>query len=188
MISNIAKTLGASLYFVQVTDCYAWTGQRLEVILEDISKVIGADPLCVAHHDFEPHGSSAVMMISESHMAIHTYPYIGSSKTLRVDVDISGCGSLQPLIVLDYLLHFNPEVMTVDYKLRGYNDNKGKEWPDLPGISILDFVHPLVLVDYETDSRTLNDSTFAAKLMRCGIEGEVACKEASEIMLGHKLR
>ncbi len=52
-----------------------------------------------AFHRFEPHGVSGVVVLSESHISIHTWPELGYAA-----VDIYTCGNhAKPHLGLDYL-------------------------------------------------------------------------------------
>ncbi len=112
--NNLTKTLSFNIYDI----CYAITprqrreyieyideaynAERLTQILTDVSNIIGANILNIAHQDYEPQGASVTMLISEepvvdkkllsqpeqpgplpdavvahldkSHITVHTYP------------------------------------------------------------------------------------------------------------------
>ncbi|HKK14530.1 MAG TPA: adenosylmethionine decarboxylase [Gammaproteobacteria bacterium] len=112
--NNLTKTLSFNIYDI----CYATTArqrreyieyideaynaERLTQILTDVSNIIGANILNIAHQDYEPQGASVTMLISEepvvpqellsrseqpgplpdsvvahldkSHITVHTYP------------------------------------------------------------------------------------------------------------------
>lgn len=55
------------------------------------ARVIGANILGDMFHTFQPHGVSGSVVISESHLSIHTWPENG-----YVAVDIYTCGGLDP--------------------------------------------------------------------------------------------
>lgn len=128
-----------------------YNAERLTQILTDVVKIIGANVLNIARQDYEPHGASVTMLIAEhelapdhtaneespgplpeaivghldkSHVTVHTYPeshpYEGLS-TFRADIDVSTCGLISPLKVLNYLIHsFDSDILTVDYRVRGF--------------------------------------------------------------------
>ena len=145
--NNLTKTLSFNIYDI----CYAQTqaqhseyieyidevynAERLTHILTEVSEIIGANILNIAHQDYEPQGASVTMLISEepiiaedisnpeepgplpdsvvchldkSHLTVHTYPEQhpeGGISTFRVDIDVSTCGRISPLRALNYLLH-----------------------------------------------------------------------------------
>lgn len=62
--------------------------QKIENLLLKAAQIAGAFVLGSSFHRFEPHGVSGVIIISESHLAIHTWPELGYAA-----VDIFTCGS-----------------------------------------------------------------------------------------------
>lgn len=160
--NNLTKTLSFNIYDI----CYAklprhrkeyleyigevYTSERLTLILKDVTDIIGANILNIAHQDYEPQGASVTMLIAEepvkktlantespgplpesvvahldkSHLTVHTYPeshpHNGIS-TFRVDIDVSTCGEVSPLKALNYLIHsFDSDIVTMDYRVRGF--------------------------------------------------------------------
>ena len=145
--NNLTKTLSFNIYDI----CYAKTkaqrleyieyideeynAERLTKILTDVSDIIGATVLNVAHQDYNPQGASVTMLISEepiasqtmsnieapgplpdavvahldkSHLTVHTYPEShpdNGISTFRADIDVSTCGRVSPLRALNYLIH-----------------------------------------------------------------------------------
>lgn len=145
--NNLTKSLSFNIYDI----CYAQTqeqhqayieyidevynAERLTHILTDVSEIIGASILNIAHQDYDPQGASVTMLISEepvtsedisnpeepgplpdsvvchldkSHLTVHTYPEQhpeGGISTFRVDIDVSTCGRISPLRALNYLIH-----------------------------------------------------------------------------------
>ncbi len=97
--------------------------------------MIGATVLNIAHQDYDPHGASVTMLISEepiaaeqlsnteapgplpesvvahldkSHITVHTYPESHPDNgicTFRADIDVSTCGRISPLKALNFLIH-----------------------------------------------------------------------------------
>ena len=145
--NNLTKTLSFNIYDV----CYAdnpqhrrdyieyideeYNADRLTGILEDVSNIIGASILNIAHQDYDPQGASVTMLISKepvisqdlsnteapgplpdavvghldkSHITVHTYPESHPDHgvtTFRADIDVSTCGRVSPLKALNYLIH-----------------------------------------------------------------------------------
>ncbi|MCH1627298.1 adenosylmethionine decarboxylase [Fredinandcohnia quinoae] len=58
----------------------------------------GAEVREVAFHKFAPHGVSGVVIISESHLTIHSFPEHGYAS-----IDVYTCGNLDPNIAADYI-------------------------------------------------------------------------------------
>ncbi|MCK4711027.1 MAG: adenosylmethionine decarboxylase, partial [Gammaproteobacteria bacterium] len=145
--NNLTKTLSFNIYdivyarsasdekkYIEYID-ETYNADRLTQILTDVSDIIGATILNVAHQDYEPQGASVTMLISEepvaserlsnrkepgplpesvvthldkSHITVHTYPEShpeNGLSTFRVDIDVSTCGRVSPLKALNYLIH-----------------------------------------------------------------------------------
>jgi len=129
-----AKTLEQRRDYIEYID-EAYNAERLKTILTDVSNIIGASILNIAHQDYEPQGASVTMLIAEeqvtskslsnteapgplpetvvahldkSHLTVHTYPEShpdSGVSTFRVDIDVSTCGRVSPLKALNYLIH-----------------------------------------------------------------------------------
>ncbi|MGE5509158.1 MAG: adenosylmethionine decarboxylase [Chitinophagales bacterium] len=71
----------------------------IERILVDAALEAGAEVREVAFHKFSPQGVSGVVVISESHLAIHTWPELGYAA-----VDVFTCGErVNPWTACDYI-------------------------------------------------------------------------------------
>jgi S-adenosylmethionine decarboxylase len=145
--NNLTKTLSFNIYDVAYASNAAdrkkyieyidevYNAERLTKILTDVSNIIGANILNIAHQDYDPQGASVTMLISEepiksqhisneeepgplketvvthldkSHLTVHTYPEShpeNGISTFRVDIDVSTCGRISPLKALNYLIH-----------------------------------------------------------------------------------
>lgn len=79
----------------------------------------GAEIRETVFHHFNPQGVSGVVVISESHLAIHTWPEFGFAA-----VDIFTCGqTVDPWVSCNYLKHkFAAENMTAREIKRGIFD------------------------------------------------------------------
>ena len=145
--NNLTKTLSFNIYDI----CYAntpaqvkeyieyideeYNAERLTNILKEVSNIIGATILNIAHQDYDPQGASVTMLIAEhdvpmadallsespgplpdsvvahldkSHLTVHTYPEShpeNGISTFRADIDVSTCGQVSPLKALNYLIH-----------------------------------------------------------------------------------
>jgi S-adenosylmethionine decarboxylase len=72
----------------------------VENIMVEVALYAGAEVREVAFHKFSPQGVSGVVIISESHLAIHTWPEYGYAA-----IDIFTCGTkVDPGIACEYLL------------------------------------------------------------------------------------
>ncbi len=76
----------------------------------------GATVIGSSFHLFEPHGVSGVVVISESHLAIHSWPEYAYAA-----VDIFTCGEdVDPMVAFEYLkVHFRTKNATYQVVQRG---------------------------------------------------------------------
>lgn len=71
----------------------------IERHMNEAARACGATIVQSSFHRFEPFGVSGVVVISESHLAIHTWPEFGYAS-----VDLFTCGdTVDPLVAYDYL-------------------------------------------------------------------------------------
>ncbi len=77
----------------------------------------GAEVREVAFHKFSPQGVSGVVVISESHLAIHTWPEYGYAA-----VDVFTCGdNVNPWDAFDYIVEaFKAKNVSVSEVKRGF--------------------------------------------------------------------
>ncbi|MGI9196839.1 MAG: adenosylmethionine decarboxylase [Candidatus Nanopelagicales bacterium] len=71
----------------------------LEALLIDASEGAGATVLQAHSHAFEPHGATAVVVLAESHVSIHTWPEWGGAT-----IDAYTCGSADPERLVDRII------------------------------------------------------------------------------------
>ena len=145
--NNLTKSLSFNIYDVCYTQTNAqrqeyieyideeYNAERLTNILTEVSNIIGANILNIAHQDYDPQGASVTMLISEepvaaqelsnteapgplpesvvahldkSHITVHTYPEShpdNGISTFRADIDVTTCGRISPLKALNFLIH-----------------------------------------------------------------------------------
>ncbi|WP_127556428.1 adenosylmethionine decarboxylase [Saccharospirillum alexandrii] len=131
---NYAKTEQQQNEYIAYID-EMYNADRLTEILTQVTDIIGANILNVARQDYEPHGASVTILISEypvdgnedfstatpgpmpnsvvghldkSHITVHTYPEShpdNGISTFRADIDVSTCGVISPLKALNFLIH-----------------------------------------------------------------------------------
>lgn len=71
----------------------------VEKHMNQAAKDCGATIIQSTFHRFEPHGVSGVVVIAESHLAIHTWPEYGYAS-----VDLYTCGdTIDPMVAYDVL-------------------------------------------------------------------------------------
>jgi len=82
--------------------------KKTREILDRVIAKSGLHALSSSFHQFEPHGVSAVYLLSESHLSVHTWPEYG-----YVALDIFTCGGDEPALKAFELLieEFEPKVV-----------------------------------------------------------------------------
>jgi len=72
----------------------------LEKKLVEAAELAGATVLSVQSQQFEPQGATVLVLLSESHISIHTYPEKGFAA-----LDCYTCGEVvDPQVAIDYLV------------------------------------------------------------------------------------
>lgn len=96
--------------------------EQVRSAMVQAAEVAKAEVREVVFHRFIPHGVSGVVVISESHLSIHTWPEIGYAA-----VDIYTCGShTSPMTALQYLSEkFHCRRMTTTTIDRGLLNGQG---------------------------------------------------------------
>ena len=96
------QALGRHL-LLELFDCDAEAINSLETVkasMVEAAKRAQATIVDVVFHEFNPFGISGVVVIAESHLAIHTWP-----EYCYAAVDVFSCGDvLQPQVAADYLV------------------------------------------------------------------------------------
>lgn len=73
--------------------------ERIEKLMVDAALECGATVVQKCFHEFNPYGISGVVIISESHFAIHTWPELGYAA-----VDLFTCGTkCDPKVAYEFL-------------------------------------------------------------------------------------
>ena len=93
----------------------------VEKYMLDAALECGATVVQKCFHLFNPHGVSGVVIISESHLAIHTWPELGYAA-----VDLFTCGEkCDPKVAYEFLKKcFNSKDASYSQLNRGILDNK----------------------------------------------------------------
>lgn len=120
---------------------------------------------------------SVVGHLDKSHVTVHTYPEYhpdNAIATFRVDIDVSTCGQISPLNVLDFLIgSFDSDIMTIDYRVRGFTrDQDGtKFFIDHDIRSIQDYIARDTLNKYDAmDVNVYQANVFHTKMLIKEIE------------------
>lgn len=99
--SNTITSLGRHI-LAEFYNCNSNVLNNLELIekyMADAATECGATVVEKKFHMFNPYGVSGVVIISESHLAIHTWPEFGYAA-----VDLFTCGdTCDPLVAYEYL-------------------------------------------------------------------------------------
>lgn len=200
--NNLTKNLSFSLYKLHyIHDANqlvnyqkfinaSYSADKLNKILNTICHTIGGSVLNVAMQDYQPHGASVTLMISEeaqpapleqtliahldkSHLCIHTYPEDQLQNNIaifRADIELSTCGIISPLKVLNYLIEeFCADVIEIDYRVRGMTRNKhgAKCFRDHDINNISDFLSTKTLQVYQSNcSNFPKQNLYHSKLSR----------------------
>ncbi len=106
-----------------------WSGRiiedpkKLKKILTEAAKKAKNIPLEITVHKFSPQGITGVLLLAESHIALHSWPEIN-----YIGVDIFTCGNkAQPYKALEYLKkEFKPEKIDVREIKRGILGEENK--------------------------------------------------------------
>ena len=196
--NNLTKSLSFSLYKVhylplkQTVESYntyinqTYSSDKLTELLTKICHAIGGNVLNIASQDYTPQGASVTLMISEeakpeslvahldkSHLCIHTYPEERPQDGIaifRADIELSTCGVISPLKVLDYVIEaFSADIIDIDYRVRGMTrDQQGKKYfSDHNIIKISNHLSKATHAKYQLiDSMTPGNNLFHCKLAR----------------------
>lgn len=115
---------------------------------------------------------SVVAHLDKSHVTCHTYPEYhpdNSIATFRVDIEVSTCGEISPLNVLDYLIaSFDSDIITIDYKVRGFTRSVDghKLFMDHKITSIQDYIAEDTLKRYDAvDINVYQANLFHTKML-----------------------
>lgn len=101
----------------------------IEQTMCDAAEVSGATIVQKNFHHFSPYGVSGVVVIAESHLAIHTWPEYGYAA-----IDLFTCGdSVDPTVAYDYLReHFHAKTAFYSELKRGLMNQESGEMLKLP--------------------------------------------------------
>ncbi len=145
----VARTEDERKAYVEAIDA-KYSAERITATLSRIAEIIDAEVLAISGQDYDPHGASALVLMSDighqvgdlptgpkgsatasvaahlnkSHLCAHTYPDWLDPKgicSFRVDIDIATCGTIVPLRALDYMFEsFENDIVIIDYVVRGF--------------------------------------------------------------------
>jgi S-adenosylmethionine decarboxylase len=85
----------------------------LQAQMVEAAEACGATVLSVQSKQFDPQGATVLVLLSESHLSIHTYPEKGFAA-----LDCYTCGeTVDPRLAIDYMLDVLKPTMTFAKKL-----------------------------------------------------------------------
>ncbi|MBW5447837.1 adenosylmethionine decarboxylase [Cohnella sp. CFH 77786] len=98
--------------------------ELLQSHMVEAAEACGATVLSVQAKQFEPQGATVLVLLSESHLSIHTYPEKGFAA-----IDCYTCGeTVDPQLAIDYLVGVLKPERTYSKKLvRGLGEMKVEE-------------------------------------------------------------
>lgn len=115
---------------------------------------------------------TVVAHLDKSHVTVHTYPEFHPNNEIssfRVDIDVSTCGKISPLLALNHLIgSFDSDVISMDYRIRGFTrDMDGKKYyKDHEINSIQNFIDQKTLKRYDAiDVNVYQSNIFHTKMM-----------------------
>lgn len=93
--------------------------ELLQAHLVEAAESCGATVLSVQSKQFEPQGATVLVLLSESHLSIHTYPERGFAA-----IDCYTCGeTVDPQLAIDYLVSvLKPEKYYAKKLIRGLGE------------------------------------------------------------------
>jgi len=104
----------------------------IEGALTDAARIAGAHIVGTRFHKFSPHGVSGIVVISESHITIHTWPEYGYA---AIDVFTCGDGFDNDSAIKCIKDHFEPKHVTVMELKRGILDLPPEEVHHKPSLA-----------------------------------------------------
>jgi S-adenosylmethionine decarboxylase proenzyme len=91
---------------------------RGEIYVDDIKNIIiknGGTVLNSCFHNFEPHGTTILLLLSESHFSLHTW-----NENNYIAIDLFTCGLINnEKIINEIINYFNPNDYVVNKFERG---------------------------------------------------------------------
>lgn len=109
------------------------SAEFLQSHMVEAAEACGATVLSVQSKQFEPQGATVLVMLSESHLSIHTYPERGFAA-----LDCYTCGeTVDPQLAIDYMLSvLKPETAHAKKLVRGMGELQVEE-PEMNPIELV---------------------------------------------------
>ena len=156
ILTTVTEMIGARILNISSQD-YDPQGASVTILIaEEAAIAAGQKKPKTNNNDIETtEGETIVAHLDKSHVTVHTYPEFHpetSLATFRVDIDVSTCGEISPLLTLDYLIgKFDSDIITMDYRVRGFTrDMTGRKlFMDSKMTSIQEFISEDILDIYD---------------------------------------
>ncbi|MCJ8013815.1 adenosylmethionine decarboxylase [Paenibacillus sp. KQZ6P-2] len=105
----------------------------LQAHMVEAAEACGATVMSVQSKQFEPQGATVLVLLSESHLSIHTYPERGFAA-----IDCYTCGeTVDPQLAIDYLVSvLKPEKTYAKKLVRGLGELK-VETPEMKQVELV---------------------------------------------------
>jgi S-adenosylmethionine decarboxylase len=181
-----------------------YNADKLTSLLSEICHAVGGNILNVAQQNYQPQGASVTLLISEeaqpeslvahldkSHICVHTYPDDSPTNNIaifRADLELSTCGVISPLKVLNYLIgEFDADIIDIDYRIRGMTrDYQGKkQFNDQVINNISDALSNTVKGEYQYIDRNLAENNlFHSRLRRKAVNVDNYLVSLNHFQLG----
>ncbi|OYT58700.1 S-adenosylmethionine decarboxylase [Thermoplasmatales archaeon ex4484_30] len=80
--------------------------EQVRKIMDKVVKEAGIETVGTLYNQFNPHGVTGIVLISESHISIHTWP-----EYEMVNLDIFTCGDIKKseIAFQSFIKHFKPK-------------------------------------------------------------------------------
>ena len=121
LVPSMADELFLGQHFIiELSDCCVESlndPKKIQACFLECAEMVNATVICTNFHHFEPYGVSGVVVISESHMTIHTWPEFKYAA-----VDVFTCSSkMESYKCLDFLAaKFHSKNFSSKYIPRGF--------------------------------------------------------------------
>ncbi|MBP3309939.1 MAG: adenosylmethionine decarboxylase, partial [Ruminococcus sp.] len=124
IMTHLTEMIGAQVLSISKQDYDPQGASVTLLVSEDYLPNELIDESCNMRHVPIPGKQDIAGHLDKSHLTVHTYPEFHPDNeitTFRVDIDVSTCGRISPLNVLDYLIgSFDSDIITIDYRVRGF--------------------------------------------------------------------
>lgn len=171
ILCDVAQMIGAHILNISKQD-YDPQGASVTILIsEEPLEESLLDPSCNGMKILEKR-DTVCAHLDKSHLTVHTYPEYHPNQTIstfRVDIDVSTCGKISPLKVLNYLIgSFDSDIITIDYRVRGFTrEVDGRKcYIDHKITSIQDFIDEKTLERYDAqDINIYQANLFHTKML-----------------------